>query len=269
MMEMDFLNALQEILSIPVIVSLLTLVVSLYLSYVLTIRRERKLRAIERHSNDLRDLGKRWIEAVPFVPPAKNARDYELSFEEISIEKEYLFSDIKNHIPSDMNLLELWEKFKKDLNEYCKKPFSLFQEILEDCRERTELQYNPDFTKGYGFSTHFVTEIYSDIFRVIEEHEPHFLKVQTRIDKKDNGYELWTSGYGIAQGSEEEMKKATKVREEFLNELQTSKYIPKARDLIKEQDSLEKEKDLLLRKINDFISIPLYRGECKYVKWSL
>jgi hypothetical protein len=39
-------------------------------------------------------------------------------------------------------------RFKKNLNEYEKKLFSLFQEIFEDCGKRTELPYNPDFTKA-------------------------------------------------------------------------------------------------------------------------
>jgi len=266
---MDYFNLLKEFLSTPIVVALLTLVVSLYVSYKLTMQRERKLRAIERHSNDLRDLGKRWIGALPYIPLAKDLKITEQPLIEIRIEKEHLFSDIKNHISSDIDLFGVWEKFKKDLTEYDKKRFSLFQEILEDCTKRTKLPYNPDFTKGYGFSTFFVTDIYFDIFRVVEGNEPYHLRIQIEIRKSVKAYELWAHEYGLAQGSQEEMEKAKNVREEFLNELYTSKYVSKARDLVNYQESLKKTKEDFLTCLNNFISIPLYRGECKYVKWAL
>jgi len=265
----DYLNYIKEILSIPVIVSLIvslpTLAVSLYVSYKLAIRREMRLRTIESHSKALRDLARRWLQGIPSVFPAKTPKTSEQPLEKILIEKEHLFSDLKNHIPPDLKLLEIWEKFKKDLGEYEKKRFSLFQEILEDCKERTKLPYNPDFKKGYGFSTHFITHIYSDIFSGVEGYEPDSPSARTKIEKE--GKELWTlSGYGLVQGSKEEIEKAKKVWEEFL---QKSKFISKAKGLLKDQESLQETNNELRRCINDFISIPLYRGECKYIKRSV
>lgn len=266
---MDWLNFVREILNIPAVVSLLTIIVTLYISYTLAMRRERKLKIVERHSDDLRVLAKRWFNEVPTILFVGQPLESEPTILEAPVEHEYLFEDLKNHIPADMNLLEAWEKFKKDYLQFDENRFSLFQKILKDTEKRLELPYNPNFQKGHGFSGHFVEEIYRDAFRIVRNLRPDNLSLQTRIDKKSPGkYEFLTPSHGLVQGSEKEIKKAERVRREVLSELSSSGYIGQAKQMLEQYEDLAQSREALLRQITDFISIPIFPGDCKYVKWA-
>ena len=266
---MDWLNSLREILSIPAIVSLLTLITTLYLSYKLATRRERKLKIVERHSDDLRVLAKRWIEEVPTIPFVGTPETSKPTIHEGPVEHEYLFEDLKNHIPADMNLLEAWKKFKEDYLLFCENRFSLFKEILKDMEKRLGLPYNRDFQKGHSFSEHFVREIYSDAFRIVRNLRPDKLSQQTRIEKKGpDKYEFRAPSCILAQGIEKEMNKAETVRKEVLSELNSSRYVEQAKLILQQHEELVKSRARLLRQINNFISIPIFPGNCKYIKWA-
>lgn len=266
---MGWLNSLREILGFPLIVSLLTVIATLYVSYKLAMRRERTLKIVERHSDDLRALAKRWIKEVPTLSFVGAPVESRPTIPEAPVEHEYLFEDLKNHIPADMNLFEVWEKFKEDYLQFDENRFSLFQKILKDMEKRLELPYNPNFQKGHGFSGHFVEEIYRDAFRIVRNLRPDNLSLQTRIDKKSpDKYEFWTPSYGLVQGSEKEIKKAERVRKEVLSKLSSSGYIGQAKQILQQYEDLAKSRETLLRQINNFISIPIFPGKCKYIKWA-
>ena len=266
---MDWLNAVIEILSSPVVVALLTLVVSLSLSYFLAMRRERKLRIVERHSDDLRILGKRWIKEVPLVPSMDVPLISKPATLEVPVENEYLFGDLKNHMPTDVKLLETWQKFKRDLLDFDNQRFSFFQDILKDVKERTGLPYNPDFRKGRGFTDYFVKAIYKDAFRMVEDRESFYINQQTRIEKNKDVHALWTPSGGLAQGTEEEILKAEKVRRQMLSKSSLSKYAEQVKQIMKKSEELHKSRQMVLRRINDFNSIPIFPGKCKYIKWAI
>ena len=152
---MDWVNSLREILNFPLIVSLLTVIATLYVSYKLSMRRERTLKIVERHSNDLRALTKRWTKEVPNIEFVGSPLTKKPTILEAPVEHEYLFEDLKKHIPADMKLLEAWQQFKEDYNQFNEDRFSLFQEIVKNLKEKLKLPYTPKWGR-HGFSNHFV-----------------------------------------------------------------------------------------------------------------
>lgn len=265
---MDWFNVLKDILSHPTIVSLLTLITTLYGSYKLAMRRERKLKIVERHSDDLRALVKRWIEEIPTITFVGVPETSKPVIHAGPAEQEYLFADLKNHIPSGMNLFEIWQKFAEDYLFLNSNRFSLFQEIQKDMEKKLELPYNPDW-KGYGFSEHFVEEIYRDVFRIVRNLRPTNLRQQTRVEKKGpDEFELWGPGHGLAQGNEREIKKVKQVRKQLLDELSSSRYVEEAKSIMHEHEQLVQSRERLVRQINNFISIPIFPGDCEYIRWA-
>jgi hypothetical protein len=69
------------------------------------------MKAIEEHTLRLRKLAEDWLKEIVFDELKKPLR--ELKQDHFQIEKEFLFEDLKLHIPKEINMLNLWEIHNK------------------------------------------------------------------------------------------------------------------------------------------------------------
>ncbi len=265
-----WLEYLLEILGHPLVVAICVLVVSLSLSYFFALRREKKLKILERHSDELKKLVERWKNEVPPIPDPDKPLMIDPTLQKVPVEEEYLFSDLKNHVPSSSNLLQAWDSYNQLLYLYNKKRFSFTQKILKDIKTKIGLPYTSTWGKElHGFSKNLIEVIFLDLYHVAFGRDQYYLKTEFKIEKREKRWELWCVGNGLAYGTEGETNKARVVIKEFLAELSTSLYVKNFMRLLNEMKQLQKNHEELLRLINDFLSLPLLPHECKYMKLSM
>lgn|GEM_PF-1921321 len=233
--------------------------------------RERLLliRTIERHSDDLKALAKIWLNEIPSIDDPSKMMIHEPTqpFESM-VGKEYLFSDIKEHVPSRLDLFPTWENFKSKFYEYNKKRNSLFKKIQEDIEARTELPYDPNFDL-HSISEHFIEVVYEDAFQLARDKKQRWLYEMPKVKEVDKGFLLTVAAHGLAYGTRSECEKADKVLGDLLSGLKESEYLVLAKALLEDKKKLDDLRNDLILKVNDFISIPILPNtECKYIKLS-
>lgn len=136
--------------------------------------------------------------------------------------------------------------------------------LREEALVRTGLSFG--WREG-GISENFVTLIYRKAFNIIENG-----RGWTAPTYKVSLDGVWTKnlGLGLAWTKEtEKAVKAKKVHEDMLDELQESEYLDMAKELLEDEKKLSKFQEELIRIINDFYSIPIFKGTCKYIKRAL
>lgn len=70
-------------------------------------------------------------------------------------------------------------------------------------------------------------------------------------------------------GQERNAEKAEEVYKELLSDFKGSEYPTLAKDLLEDKKKLNDLSYEFIRKVKDFISIPILPKECKYIKQSI
>lgn len=265
-------------LDFPFISELLTLllamvaVAGIILSYIF---RPTKIEVERRHSDDLKDLIKRWKSEIENLSPKS---PYEVNIQEgyslnLSVEQEIYFQDIKNHIPSNLDLLKSWNKYKKNWYEYEKNRHAFFNSIKDEVSEKIGLswfQYSHEWNKNPGFSTRLIMNVYEDLFNIIEaKRKPYHLKEKGEFREEQGRYTFYARDGLFWSDKKDVAKKAKESYYDVLKTLSQSQHIEGAKKLISDYKRLIQEKEDVVRNLNYFAFIPLLPGKCKYIKWSL
>lgn len=240
-----------------------------FLGYWLAARQERISKSYQRHSDDLRKLARDWSVQINPTPEAGDPPKLEPSLLPLPVEREYLFSDLKNHIPKELRIIESWERFKNLLLEYDRRRFHLYQEIIDDAKKRTGLPYDPRSPDSPTIGHIFGERWYSEIFWIVMHPEYTTRKIDIQMGSAgSNNFTLESQGNILARvHGESEAITADSVLKDMFNGLPDSPYIAQAKEILKERERLEEERLTLLPMINDFASIPLVKGACKYIRW--
>jgi len=232
------------------------------------------VRTIERHSDDLREIARTWLNEIPQIPEAervltRGARPEVPKYEplRLGVESEFLFSDLKEHVPPGMNLFQNFRNFKEAYDRYNSERFALFNDIKKDAEDSTGLKYDELFR--HGISEFLVHAIYTDLFEVLKNREPYHLGVKPEVSVSEGMFRLTYRMYGFACGTEEEVSKTETFVRDTLQKLKDSPYLAKAKQILEERDKLTRSREDLVREIRDFLSIPIVPGRCKYIRWSV
>jgi len=273
---MDFIA--QHITEITTLLLAFVAVVGLLLSYLF---RPTKIEVEKRHSDDLKKLIEQWKSEIVTLlstkalqknnfDDVKTDEEYSLN---LSVEKEYYFDDIKNHLPSDLDLLNDWKKFKKNWYESEKKRYDFFITIKDDVSKKLELpwlQHNIDWAKNSGFETRIIENIYADLSSIMKGWRAHWLNQSYKIQKEENKYVLSCYNGGLLWSEKQDVtEKAKESYLEILKNLPQSPYVKQLRDLQKDNEHLCKEREMIEKKLNYLAFIPLLPGKCEYITWSL
>jgi hypothetical protein len=241
------------------------------------------MKAIEEHTLRLRKLAEDWLKEIVFDELKKPLR--ELKQDHFQIEKEFLFEDLKLHIPKEINMLNLWEKFKININDYNNLKWELYRALKDYIIKQTQLNYSSEKNiTSVSFNDYYIMVIYPFLIKSVKEGhiiEPNIIKKRRKskvikLEKEDEIWELYDiSGNLLAYGDEYQIKAAYEIVSTLYHnfgEFQKQKIAKESAlykslsRLIELEKILNKQKDELRLKINDFISIPLYTKKCKYIK---
>ena len=250
--------------------------VGLLLNYLF---RPTKLEVEKRHSDDLKRLIEQWKNEIRnlSLPQSLSPKKFAVKIDEeyslnLLVEKEYYFDDIKNHLPSDLDLLNAWKKFKENWYDYEKKRHDFFKTVKDYVSKKIELpwaQYPTDWNKNPCFSTHLIQHIYDDLLGILEEGKSYRVNLQGQLRQDNDKYCLCWGDYFFWTDKKDKAEKAKELYFEILKSLPQSPYIEQAKDLQKDKKQLYKEREMMERKLSYFAFIPLLPGKCKYIKWAL
>jgi hypothetical protein len=242
------------------------------------------MKSVERHSDDLRTLASEWAEQLPLVIEPTEIRIplneldklmKEIEKPRIPVEDRFLFSDLHNHIPEEMPILEHWRKYKMDLLSYDQKRFCLLSHIRNEILIRTGLPFDSEFE--HGVSSHGVKAVYNMFLAHIVNGSKHWLRYghDTTISSHRDKSTLNAHGEGLAIGSQEEIRKMQEMLVQMTRDMRKTLGIEEyycwtkiAKELLSDKQSLDKSRSELLHEIRDFASLPLMPGECKYIRWA-
>lgn len=251
-------------------------VVGLLLNYLF---RPTKIEVEKRHSDDLKKLIERWKSEIATLslPQSLSPEKFAVKIDgkyslNLLVEKEYYFDDIKNHLPSDLDLLNAWKKFKENWYDYEKKRHDFFKAVKDYVSKKIELpwaQYSSDWDKNPCFSTFLIQHIYDDLLDILEEGKPYWVNYEGKLRQENDKYRFSCDNYLFWTDKKDKAEKAKESYFEILKNLPQSPYIEQAKDLQRDNKHLCKEKEMMERKLSYFAFIPLLPGKCKYITWSL
>lgn len=233
------------------------------------------IKAIEEHTSRLRKLAEGWLEEIKFDEVEKPLMV--LKKDQFQIEKEFLFEDLKLHVPKEINMLDLWEKFKININEYNKLKYELYTDIKNYIEQQTGLSYSSEENLSLSsFNDDYIKRIYELLIGIAKGYLPatpdfkakaYHSKVKIATEEEDEIWQLHdSSGKLLAYGNEYQINSAKEIGQTMHQNFTNLEFYKSVNRLIELEKILNKQKDELKLKINDFISIPLYSQKCKYIK---
>lgn len=233
------------------------------------------IKAIEEHTSRLRKLAEDWLEEIKFDEVEKPLMV--LKKDQFQIEKEFLFEDLKLHIPKEINMLDLWEKFKINIDKYNKLKYELYTDIKNYIEHQTGLSYSSEENLSLSsFNDDYIKRIYELLIGIAKGHLPatpdfkaktYHSKVKIVTEKEDEIWELHdSSGKLLAYGDEYQINSAKEIGQTMHQNFTNLEFYKSVNRLIELEEILNEQKDKLKLRINDFISIPLYSQKCKYIK---
>jgi hypothetical protein len=237
------------------------------------------MRSVEKHSDDLRQIATKWIEQVPEAERPHLTREIlsrvpASARVHLTVEDEFLFADIANHVPSEIHVLETWAEYKKRLEAYNQARCELLTQITDEISRHIGLPSDPEF--HYGIHPQAATAVYENIFAEIIDGSEYWKQQIEHVEVKQSkeGYELWVGGRGLAAGSEAEIVQARSLLIQMIRDPKTCvdkatylRWHNAAQHLQNEKSALDRDRNQLLLEINRFKSIPILPGKCRYIKW--
>lgn len=135
-----------------------------------SIRTNRPLavRAVEKHSEDLNSFLLWWLQRLGSIGlnPYHIPREGEVTDIDIinGIEEKPLFRDLPNHLPSEITLLQDWQRFHDSVAEYEEARTQLWNRIRTTLEQSTKLTCEHTISDKAGFLhlTNFVGPVYAD-----------------------------------------------------------------------------------------------------------
>ncbi len=247
------------------------MVIATWIAIIQTYRsRPIKLEVRKKHSDDLKEIIHEWKSQIPSPERAMNVVVTEPLVIEISAEKEYLFSDLRNHMPSELKLFDVWDTYKEALHQYNNRRYTLFQNIKNEALNRTGLLIREGSESGV-LRIDFCKQIYANVFYTAEGRKKDYTDSDYRSNPiNNNEIMLACDNQSIAHINSELLDEIKRVHQNWMDELnRESEFVKEARNLSSLKNQLETSKMQLERELKEYKRIPILPKDCKYIGWAL
>ena len=260
-----------EILSIlPTILTAVSAIAAATIAYFNFRSRPILVRTLERHSDDLKALAIKWKDQLPSFRYLEDGVFPDSGFP-VGVESEFLFQDIWEHQPNDLDLKKTWASVKQITEDHYKARDTYFQTLDERVRSLTGLPRVDALEKTAGYFSDLIRFLFCDTFASLKRGKLPYTSMNLSRSPKSELVMLLGGSYGIALGTTEQLDGVAKVWKEFVKGMKDSDptMFKQAVQLVEQERLFWTTRDTMVRQINEFVSIPIYSKTCKYVKRSL
>lgn len=227
------------------------------------------IRAKELHSDNIKNI----------VEDLKNRiENYHLSIKLIrnrptnynsGIEKNHpnFFDDLEEHEPTDLKISQDWNKYKQKIDDFNSSQFELFNKIVDKINSETGLDYAINVkADGDVFTYDYIVKIFSSIS---DKHSTgdEIKPIHFDVIKQTHGLEPVYTYENFAKGNDRD--KLESIRQIGLNLpklVEDEGWLEDFNKFHELMDEFEEIKSELLRKIGEFLLIPLYPEDCSIIK---
>jgi len=266
-----------EVVQIVIAVIMLAGVIAAYLTALLNWRSSPVLLATkEKHSKDLMELLEDWrneiiTQGLPtYNPPTGEEQRF-------SIEQHILFDDLKNHVPRELGISELWGKFRFIRNELDKKIVDYYDHTkvyLERYSRLNVLNYKEE-SKGptIGITHQCLDWFYSNLLRKAEEKG---MSLELRLSIPDHApSELRKDGGNIWAwtNSQTETQQIMSLIQEMVANINSGRsdtaewsLFLEAEGVVSARNELQGQRDMIVNRIDEIKAIPILTGNCKHIE---
>lgn len=185
------------------------------------------------------------------------------------IEKNHpnFFDDLKEHEPTDLKISCDWNKYKQKIDDFNLSQFKFFNKIIDKITSETGLDYAIDVEDdGDIFTYNFIKEIFnsiSDKHSTGDEIKPIHLDVIGQTHGLEPVYTYKNFVKGNDRDKLERIRQICLKLPELVEDEGWLEDFDKLHELIDEFKEIKSE---LLRKICEFLLIPLYPEDCSIIK---
>lgn len=227
------------------------------------------IKAKELHSENIKHIVEDWKTII---------ENYHLSIELITnqrtnynpgIEKDHpnFFDDLKEHEPTDLKISQDWNKYKQKSDDFYLSQFEFFKKIVDNISSETGLAYVENLeAEGDIFTLSFVVNIFN---RISDKHSTgdEIKPIHFDVFKKTPSLEPVYTYEKFAKGNDRDKLESIKQIGLSLPKLvEDEGWLEDFDKFYELMDEFEEIKSELLRKIGEFLLIPLYPEDCSIIK---
>ena len=227
------------------------------------------IKAKELHSENIKHIVEDWKTII---------ENYHLSIELITnqrtnynpgIEKDHpnFFDDLKEHEPTDLKISQDWNKYKQKSDDFYLSQFEFFKKIVDNISSETGLAYVENLeAEGDIFTLSFVVNIFN---RISDKHSTgdEIKPIHFDVIKQTHGLEPVYTYENFAKGNDRDKLESIKQIGLSLPKLvEDEGWLEDFDKFYELMDEFEEIKSELLRKIGEFLLIPLYPEDCSIIK---
>jgi hypothetical protein len=261
---MTFLSDLLS--ALPTVLTAISAIAAASIAYLNYRSRPILMRTIERHSDDLKSLVSRWKNELPSFRWLEEGLFNVVEFP-LSVESEFLFADIWNHVPPDLNLHEAWNDFRLIAEQHYVARSKFLADIHARVQALTGLSQDNSFQKR-GYTSELPTLLFRDTFQMLRRA---LLPITSQPLVRGGAGELTflaAGSQGLVRGSGEDLQKVEEIWETFVKgmEKDNPSLFKSALSLVQQEINFWNARELLVKLMNEFAAVPIYSRRCKYVK---
>ena len=227
------------------------------------------IKAKELHSENIKHIVEDWKNGIENYHFSMKLTSHQPTKYNSGIEKNHpnFFDDLKEHEPTDLKISQDWNKYKQKIDDFNSSQFEFFNKIVDKIRSETGLDYAENLeAEGDIFTLTFVVNIFnkiSDKHSTGDEIKPiHFDVIkQTHGSKPVYTYENFAKGN---DGDKLESIKQIGINLPIV--IEGEGWLQDFEKFYDMRAKFEEIKSELLRKIGEFLLIPLYPEDCSIIK---
>lgn len=227
------------------------------------------IRAKELHSDNIKHIMIDWKNRIEnYHLPIKLTTHRPTKYN-YGIEKNHpnFFDDLKEHEPMDLKISHDWNKYKQKIDDFNSSQFEFFNKIVDKIKSETGLDYAIDVeADGDIFTYHFIVKIFNSIS---DKHSSgdEIKPIHFDVIKQTHDLEPVYTYENFAKGNDKD--KLESIKQIGLNLqklLEDEDWLDDFDKFHESMDEFEEIKSELLRKIGEFLLIPLYPEDCSIIK---
>lgn len=265
-----------ELVQIVIAVVMLAGVIAAYLTALLNWRSSPVLLATkEKHSRDLMEVLDDWRQELVtrglpgYYPPTVEQQPF-------SIEQHILFDDLKNHVPSELEIFKLWDRFKHMSAELDKKLVTYCDHIkghlerhggLNVLSREEESKETP-----LGITHHCLDWFYANLIIKAEGRPIRSLRLAipdnapNQLRGPESNIWAWTGSPAQARRLEDFLHgMLANINSEQSSAAEWTLFV-EAKEVVSARNELEQLRDLILDRIAEVKAIPILTGDCKHIE---